>query len=144
VSSVRFDAAEDEVASFRRERLAEGVHQASVRLRPGQTSGFHLHSTTRDVFYVLEGLLDVLVKSDRPGADGLYRELGVSSAQIRRSGTGWLHELRLGPGECVVVLPRTVHASANTSDRECAFLCLEGPGAYDFVHCDERGLPLPP
>jgi mannose-6-phosphate isomerase-like protein (cupin superfamily) len=144
MNSVRFDAAEDAVVSFHRERLAEGVHQASVRLRPGQSSGFHFHSSTRDLFYVLEGFVDVLVRSELPSGEGLYRELAITPVRMRPSGTGWVHELRLGPGECAVVLPRAVHASANRSERDCAFLCLEGPGAYDFVRCDERGLPLPP
>lgn len=133
-SSVKFAAIEDRIAFFHRERLSHDVHEAKIRLRPGQTSEYHFHTVTRDTFYVLEGSLEVRVVC-RQDPTLAYTAVGHVQVTVEEREGRSLHRLTLRPGDVVVVHPKVVHASANVSDAECGFICLEGPGEYDFIRC---------
>jgi len=134
-ASVKFAAIEEKVAYFHRERMSPAVHQANIRLKPGQTSEFHLHTVTRDTFYILEGALEVRVVCRDEYPREAYQTLGEPTVVTEKCRGGFLHRVTLLPGDVMVVLPKAVHASANTTESECSFICLEGPGEYDFIRC---------
>jgi mannose-6-phosphate isomerase-like protein (cupin superfamily) len=136
----RISAAENEraVLGFRREALAEGVQLARVALRRGESSLFHHHTRTRDTFYVLSGELVVTLRV-AVGSSGYH----LLSAERREMPglNGPVTRVVLGCGDVLVVEPGVVHCAANLAETPCEFLCIEGPGEYDFVQEDAPDSP---
>jgi|SRR5215471_2635590 len=125
---------EAKVLSFSRERLFEGVQMARVALRRGETSTRHLHTRTRDVFFVMSGRLTIKVHLPHAQIVQGYRALSTSAVEIQQAGDGGaIHRLLVGPGEVVVIDPGTVHSATNLDAEPCHFVCIEGVGEYDFV-----------
>ncbi len=120
---------EAKILAFGREKMFEGVHLAKVALRKGESSTFHSHTTTRDVF-----LLTITIRIDSPHRINAYEAMSSMLFEIQRTSNGeFIHRLRVFQGEVVVIHPGTVHCAANVDDEPCHFLCIEGVGPYDFV-----------
>jgi len=124
---------EAKILGFSRERLFEGVHMARVALRKGESSTRHLHTRTRDVFFVMSGRLTITVHVPHARPVQGYRALS-SSVDVQQAGDGGaIHRLLLGPGEVAVIYPGAVHSATNLDAEPCHFLCIEGVGEYDFI-----------
>jgi quercetin dioxygenase-like cupin family protein len=124
---------EASVLRFRRDKVNENVHVATVALRRGESSLFHHHTRTRDTFYVMSGQLVVTLKH-RDGPSPGYHAVTVHPPKTERTRTGWpVTRVVLLCGDVLVVEPGVVHCAANLSDEPCEFLCIEGVGEYDFV-----------
>jgi quercetin dioxygenase-like cupin family protein len=125
---------EARILHFSRENLFEGVQMARVALRKGESSTFHSHTKTRDVFFVMDGRLTITVRMDSAFSTNAYDALSSMVFEIHRAANGYfVHRLRVLPGEVVVIHPGTVHCAANVDDEPCHFVCIEGVGPYDFV-----------
>src|SRR4051812_35982249 len=125
---------EARILGFRRENLAEGVHMARVALRRGESSTFHLHTKTRDVFFVMSGRLTVTIRLGSPDRLPAYDTASSTFVEVQAVENGQLvHKIRVFPGGVLVVHPGTVHCAANVDDEPCHFVCLEGVGPYDFI-----------
>ena len=125
---------EAKILGFSRELLFEGVHMARVSLRKGETSTYHLHTKTSDVFFVMSGQLTITVRVSSPERMTPYQSLPSTLCEIRRAANGeCIHRLRVNPGEVVVIQPGTVHCATNLYEAPCHFVCIEGVGDYDFV-----------
>ncbi|HYO51352.1 hypothetical protein [Archangium sp.] len=123
---------EERVEGFQRTPLSDQCYLASIRLRRGQSSTFHHHTVTRDTFYVVKGRLTVFIEvGDGASPEKAYHAL--CATPIERQAGGQRHEVRLLPGEVLVIEPQVVHCAANLNDELCEFLCIEGVGAYDFI-----------
>lgn len=81
-----------------------------VRVPPGYDVGAHVHKTGAEIFFVLEGELDVLAfePTDRTVPDW-------HAWTSRANGQTYL---KGGPGAMLYVSPGTPHAFANTSDQD--------------------------
>jgi quercetin dioxygenase-like cupin family protein len=130
---------EARVLHFRRDRAHDGVQVATVGLRRGESSLMHLHSSTRDTFYVMAGRLTVTVTVDRARGGPSYQTIGGAIEVHGRTGGGEVHKVRLIPGDVLVIEPRVVHCAANLDEDPCHFLCVEGVGLYDFVEVGPGG-----
>jgi mannose-6-phosphate isomerase-like protein (cupin superfamily) len=130
----RHERNEASVLHFARDRLSDGVHVANIALRRGENSLFHVHTKTRDTFYVMSGRLTVHVRVAQ-GADEVgYRGLLSTSPEVMKAPDGELtHRVAVLPGEVLVIDPGVVHCAMNLDDDACKFLCIEGVGSYDFV-----------
>jgi len=125
---------EAKILAFARQEMFEGVHLAKVSLRKGESSTFHSHTTTRDVFFVMSGRLTITIRIDSPHRINAYEAMSSMLFEIQRaSNDEFIHRLRVFPGEVVVIHPGTVHCAANVDHEPCHFLCIEGVGPYDFV-----------
>jgi quercetin dioxygenase-like cupin family protein len=130
----RHERNEASVLHFARERLTDGVHVANIALRRGENSLFHVHTITRDTFYVMSGRLTVHVRVAHDAPKLGYRGLLSTPPEVRESADGELtHRVVVLPGEVLVIEPGVVHCAMNLEDDACKFLCIEGVGAYDFV-----------
>jgi mannose-6-phosphate isomerase-like protein (cupin superfamily) len=125
---------EAKILGFNREKLFDGVHMARVALRRGESSTRHLHTRTRDVFFVMSGRLTIKVHVPLAQSVQGYRSLSALPPEVQQAGEGdVIHRLLVGPGEVVVIDPGTVHSATNLDAEPCHFLCIEGVGEYDFV-----------
>jgi mannose-6-phosphate isomerase-like protein (cupin superfamily) len=125
---------EANVLAFTREKLFDGVHMARVALRQGESSLFHRHTRTRDVFFVMKGRLTITIRLPTPERLAAYQSLSSTLYRIDRAHGGeFLHTLLVLPGEVVAIEPGTVHCAANMDEAPCHFVCVEGVGDYDFV-----------
>jgi quercetin dioxygenase-like cupin family protein len=125
---------ESGVLAFRRECIQEGVHLARIAIRPGETSTPHYHPVTRDVFYVMAGVLTVTVEVPADATTPLYDSLAAAMPKIVPTEAGTqIHTIRLEAGEILAVNPPAVHCTSNAGDEPCSFLCIEGIGEYQFV-----------
>jgi quercetin dioxygenase-like cupin family protein len=130
---------EANILGFSREALFEGVHMARVALRKGETSTYHLHTKTSDVFFVMSGQLTIAVRIASPERMKPYQSLPSTLCEIQRTANGeYVHRLRVNPGEVVVIQPGTVHCAMNLAEAPCHFVCIEGVGEYDFVEASTR------
>jgi mannose-6-phosphate isomerase-like protein (cupin superfamily) len=130
----RHERNEASVLHFVRDRLADGVHVANIALRRGENSLFHVHTETRDTFYVMSGRLTVHVRVPQGAAKPGYRGLVSTPAEVTHGADGErTHRVAVLPGEVLVIDPGVVHCAMNLDDDACKFLCIEGVGAYDFV-----------
>jgi quercetin dioxygenase-like cupin family protein len=94
-----------------------------VVVPPGYDVGAHVHHAGQEIFYVLEGELDVLA------FEPLDRH--VPDWHAWRSGTGATF-LRGGPGAFMWVPPGTPHAFANRTDRPARmFFQSSVPGGHE-------------
>jgi len=125
---------EASVLGFSREKLFDGVHMVRVALRRGESSTRHLHTRTRDVFFVMSGRLTITVHLPHPQRMGAYRSFSSSPVEVQQSGDGVvIHRVFATPGEVVMIEPGTVHSATNLDADPCHFVCIEGVGEYDFV-----------
>lgn len=130
----RHERNEASVLHFARERLADGVHVANIALRRGENSLFHVHTETRDTFYVMSGRLTVHVRVAQAAAELGYRGLLSTPPEVVTAADGeTTHRVVVLAGEVLVIDPGVVHCAMNLDDDACKFLCIEGVGAYDFV-----------
>jgi mannose-6-phosphate isomerase-like protein (cupin superfamily) len=95
------------------ERRAEhaarpGFRITELTISPTQKVPWHLHTSVRDTFYVLEGALEVFLREPK-------------------------EEVRLGPGQTYTVEARRPHLVTNGGEGSATFLVLQGIGEYDFV-----------
>ena len=128
------EAIEGGVLAFRRERIEEGVHLARIAIRPGETSTPHYHPATRDIFYVMSGVLTVAVEVNPGDALPPYALLCAGRPEVAPIENGQeVHRVRLLPGEILAVNPLAVHCTSNAGETPCSFLCFEGVGDYQFV-----------
>ena len=128
------EAIEGGVLAFRRERIEEGIHLARIAIRPGETSTPHYHPSTQDIFYVMSGVLTVIVEVNPDDALPPYRSLCASLPEVVSAKDGkQIHRIRLQPGEILVVNPFAVHCTSNLGETPCSFVCIEGIGDYKFV-----------
>ncbi|WP_375479262.1 cupin domain-containing protein [uncultured Jatrophihabitans sp.] len=94
-----------------------------VVVRPGWDVGAHVHAVGEEIFYVLEGQLDVLAFEplDRSVAD--WHEWESATGQ---------RFLRGGPGAFLFVPPNTPHAFGNSSDQPAkVFFQSSVPGGHE-------------
>lgn len=132
--SSRHERNEASVLHFVRDRLTDGVHVANIALRRGENSLFHVHSETRDTFYVMSGRLTVHVRVLQDATALGYRGLFSTPAEVVSGADGvQTHRVAILPGEVLVIDPGVVHCAMNLDDDACKFLCIEGVGTYDFV-----------
>lgn len=125
---------EASVLHFARERLTDGVHVANIALRRGESSLFHVHTETRDTFYVMSGRLTVHVRVSQSAPKLGYRGLVSTPPGVTTGVSGeQTHRVVVLPGEVLVIDPGVVHCAMNLDEDACKFLCIEGVGAYDFV-----------
>lgn len=130
----RHERNEAQVLHFSRAKIADGVHLATIALRRGETSLFHLHTETRDTFYVMSGRLTVHVRVVQGVTNPGYAGVMATGPEVTSGADGAVtHRVIVLPGEVLVVDPGVVHCAMNLHDEPCNFLCLEGVGAYDFV-----------
>jgi thiamine-phosphate pyrophosphorylase len=87
--------------------LLPQIELAVVAIAPGEGVGPHTHHVHADVFYVLDGELDL------------------------RLGAG---TVRVPPGSCVTAPPRLVHGFRNRTDDEVRYLNLHAPGVWARGH----------
>ena len=131
----RHERNEASVLHFSREKLGDGVHLATVRLRKGENSLFHKHSVTRDTFYVVSGRLTVTLRLPSSEHQDHYAWIGAVAREVTTTGEHTLHRVTLSPGNLLVIEPNVIHCAANLHQEPCHLLCLEGVGEYDFLEC---------
>jgi mannose-6-phosphate isomerase-like protein (cupin superfamily) len=125
---------EARILYFRRDKLDEGVHAATVALRRGESSTFHKHTRTRDTFYVMSGRLTIVIKTTTADSSLAYHAVVTTPTRVEETkGSGFVHTVRVLPGEVVIIEPEVAHCASNVDDAPCRFMCLEGVGTYDFV-----------
>lgn len=94
-----------------------------IVVRPGWDVGAHVHAQGEEIFYVIEGQLDVLA------FEPLDRS--VSDWHEWESATGQRF-LRGGPGAFLFVPPNTPHAFGNSTDKPAkAFFQSSVPGGHE-------------
>lgn len=132
--SSRHERNEASVLHFARESPADGVHIANIALRRGENSLFHVHTETRDTFYVMSGRLTVHVRVPPSAQSPGYRGLFSTPPEVTTGADGQdTHRVAVLVGEVLVIEPGVVHCAMNLDAEACKFLCIEGVGAYDFV-----------
>ena len=130
----RHERNEASVLHFAREQIADGVHVANIALRRGENSLFHVHTETRDTFYVMSGRLTVHVQVAQLAPKLGYRGLISTPPEVTTGANGeQTHRVKVLSGETLVVEPGVVHCAMNLDEEPCKFLCIEGVGSYDFV-----------
>jgi quercetin dioxygenase-like cupin family protein len=104
-----------------RKVVAEGkdVQVKEFLLEPGQEVPWHHHTEVFDVFYCLEGLLQVESADIWSGTRHPTAELVV--------------------GETLKLLPGTAHRPFNPSTTQrCRFLLVQGIGEYDWLRYEPK------
>ena len=131
----RHEENEASVLHFSREKLGDGVHLATIKVRKGENSLFHKHTVTRDTFYVVSGRLTVTLHLSSREHAGCYAWIGAVAREVITTAEHTRHRVTLSPGAVLVVEPNVIHCAANLHDEPCHLLCLEGVGEYDFIEC---------
>lgn len=93
--------------------LGSDVHVKEFRLAAGEEVPWHRHSQMFDVFYCLEGRLEI--------------DLAESEAGKRLPG------IVLNVGESARLEAGTAHRPHNPGPGVCRFLLIQGVGKYDFI-----------
>ncbi|MEU4198690.1 cupin domain-containing protein [Streptomyces sp. NPDC026294] len=93
-----------------------------VVVPPGFDVGAHRHDHGEELFYVLEGELDLLAFEPDSTTDNNWR------AWRSRDGRS---VLRAGPGSMIFVPPGCPHAFANPTDTEARMLFLSFPAGHE-------------
>jgi len=88
----------------------------ALTLLPGQCVPWHAHPESADIFYPIEGIIDIHEKMPETVT-------------------------RLGVGETYTVPVRRAHLVHNPSDDVSRFLNIQGPGAYDYLPIGDQGAP---
>ena len=101
------------VSSRRVIALGSDVHVKEFTLTAGEEIPWHRHTQVFDVFYCLEGRLDIELAEVETG---------------RR-----LQALFLNAGESIKVETGTAHRPHNRGPGICRFLLVQGIGKYDYI-----------
>lgn len=101
------------VSSRRIIALGSDVQVKEFTLAAGEEVPWHRHTQMFDVFYCLEGRLDIELAEVESG---------------RR-----LRALALSPGESAKVESGTAHRPHNRGPGVCRFLLVQGIGKYDYI-----------
>ncbi len=101
------------VSSRKTIALGSDVHVKEFHLAAGEEIPWHRHTQMFDVFYCLEGRLDIELAEVESG---------------RR-----LQPLALNAGESVKVEAGTAHRPHNRGPGVCRFLLVQGVGKYDYI-----------
>lgn len=101
-----------------------------AEVQPGFDVGAHWHRDAEEVFYILDGELDLLAFQPRDGtADGDWRTWeSASGATVVRG----------GPGSVLVVPPGCPHAFANPGPAPVRLLFLVAPPGHEY-YLEELG-----
>ncbi len=94
----------------------EALRALEIALRPGECVPWHAHSRTPDIFYPIEGVIDVHEKMPET-----------------------VH--RLVPGQTHTVPARRAHLVHNPTGGLSRFLVLQGPGEYDYLPIGDQARP---
>lgn len=94
----------------------------SVTAPPGYDVGAHVHTRSRELFFVLDGELDILA------FEPVDRSVPDWHEWVSHSGE---HFLRGGPGSCLQVPYGVPHAFANPTDKPTTFLLQQAPGGHE-------------
>jgi oxalate decarboxylase/phosphoglucose isomerase-like protein (cupin superfamily) len=89
---------------------------------PGFDVGAHVHSAAEELFYVLEGELDLLAFEPETRSAGDWHEWGSDSGQ---------RFLRGGTGSLMFVPPGCPHAFANSSEQPARMLFQAAPAGHE-------------
>lgn len=94
----------------------------TVTVPPGYDVGAHVHTKGQELFYVLDGELDILAFEpvDRTVADW-HDWVSDAGERFRRG----------GPGSVLQVPTHIPHAFANPTDRPATFLFQQSPGGHE-------------
>lgn len=103
------------VSSRRIVALGSDVHVKEFTLVVGEEIPWHRHTQMFDVFYCLEGHLEI--------------ELAEAQSGQR------LPALALNPCESAKVEAGTAHRPYNRGPGVCRFLLVQGIGTYDYIPC---------
>lgn len=101
------------VSSRKMIALGSDVHVKEFNLAAGEEIPWHRHTQMFDVFYCLEGRLDIELAEVESG---------------RR-----LQALALNAGESAKVEAGTAHRPHNRGPGMCRFLLVQGVGKYDYI-----------
>lgn len=93
--------------------MGSDVHVKEFTLVPGEEVSWHRHTNMFDIFYCLEGRLEI--------------ELAEVQSGKR------LQPLTLTAGESAKVEAGTAHRPYNAGSGVCRFLLVQGVGQYDFL-----------
>lgn len=98
-----------------RKRVMEGqdMFVKEFTLAPREVVPWHHHTNVSDVFYCIEGDLEIELRD-------------AFSGEAREA-------LRLRVGDSARVDPGTAHQPTNAGSGVCRFLLIQGVGEYDFV-----------
>lgn len=102
-----------------------------AEVQPGFDVGAHRHREAEEVFYVLDGELDLLAFQPCDGADGDWR-----TWQSEAGAT----VVRGGPGSVMVVPPGCPHAFANPGSAPARLLFLVAPPGHEYYLEEMAGL----
>jgi quercetin dioxygenase-like cupin family protein len=100
-----------------------------AEVQPGFDVGAHRHREAEEVFYILDGELDLLAFEPRDGTSGDWR-----SWQSQAGAT----VVRGGPGSVMVVPPGCPHAFANPGSAPVRMLFLVAPPGHEY-YLEELG-----
>lgn len=93
-----------------------------VTVPPGYDVGAHLHTKAQELFYVVEGELDILAFEPVDRAVPDWRAWTSATGQ---------RFLRGGPGSILQVPTNVPHAFANPGDRPATFLFQQSPAGHE-------------
>jgi oxalate decarboxylase/phosphoglucose isomerase-like protein (cupin superfamily) len=104
------------------------VFEAEVS--PGFDVGAHRHAATEELFYILEGELDLLAFEPRTLAGDWTAWESASGAPVARG----------GPGSLMFVPPGCPHAFTNPGPAPVRMLFLAAPAGHDLYQQEMAGL----
>lgn len=87
---------------------SDRVRARRFRLAPGESIPWHLHPSTHDDYYVLEGRLGIALR--KPD-----------------------ESITLSVGDTYRIEPGRPHHNTNAGDGTCVFLLMQGPGPSTFI-----------
>ncbi len=94
----------------------------TITVPPGYDVGAHVHTRAQELFFVLEGELDILA------FEPVDRSVPDWHAWTSRTGQRFL---RGGPGSVLQVPAAVPHAFANPGDRPARFLFQQSPAGHE-------------
>jgi quercetin dioxygenase-like cupin family protein len=93
-----------------------------VVVPPGFDVGAHVHRSGQELFYVLEGELDLLAFEPQTRSDSDWHRWVSTTGQ---------HFLRGGPGSLLFIPPGCPHAFSNPTDRLARVLFQAAPSGHE-------------
>ena len=87
-----------------------------LTLNPGECVPWHAHPENPDIFYTIEGIIDVHEKMPETAT-------------------------RLAVGDTHTVPERRAHLVHNPTEARARFLNIQGPGAYDYLPIGDQARP---
>jgi oxalate decarboxylase/phosphoglucose isomerase-like protein (cupin superfamily) len=92
-----------------------------VVVPPGFDVGAHVHREAQELFYVLEGELDLLAFEPKTRSDDWHEWVSAKGE----------HFLHGGPGSLLFIPPNCPHAFANPTDRPARVLFQAAPSGHE-------------